>query len=301
MSKPNIYAFSDSLSKHPTIHKEDYDNEVGTTEIEIDDLGHFELPQLNVEYTLHKSGSSTTSWGIEMEFEVLIDGSPLMPLLANPDENHTFTDLNGTVYKMPKIPVDGDYIKYVVTKAEPYHLTSSSGGSNDYYRVLLRYKTKNTSWQNGSLCAKLPSGVGFSNLSYGYILVLSGVDTVKKSGTIPTEINKFNDEVASIQERLNELGFKQGTVYYDGEAVSSAIASIKKQGKYALLSFTTINQSVSKISVSNDFKPKEATSFTVINVSGGISLGTTLSISTNGEITINNQGITATNVGWEIN
>lgn len=288
--KPNIYAYCDAMCKWETVHKEDFNAQLeNETPIQLDSRGAATLNELNVPYTLYKKGSSNDSWGINFEIDYLLSGYA-ESIEANPDTAHNFTDYNGKSYSLPKIPVDGNYIKYIITDAEFYDAATTGGTSNKYYSVKLKYRTANTDWQDGSLCVQLASGVGKSNIAYGYALA-SNVASVSTKGKIVSEID-------DIKARLDNLGFKQGTVYFNGEAVDSAIGSVRKQGKYAILSFITVNRNVNVVSVPDDFKPKNPVDFFGLVLAN--SSVTYLVMAKNGTIKTSTQNIRVVNVGYEI-
>jgi len=123
--------------------------------------------------------------------------------------------------------------------------------------------------------------------------------------------SKFNE----IENRLTELGFKQGVAEYKGFYTEPTANSLKKQGKYVIFNFLSGNDnvisanSIATITIPEEFRPNEDTHIVVsvvavgaIAIQGG--LLATVSAET-GEISITaGQGETFLNVsicncGWE--
>lgn len=225
--KTPIYATCPAGCNYETVHKNDIEqsiaaieNKVGGTETiqVVSGSEGYSLPDLNKQYTIYRSSTSTDEWGIELKLRYALSGI-ISEIPINPDEEHNYTDTDGNTYKLPIIPLDGDYINYIITKAEFYHCTSSLGGSNDYYRIYLKYKTKNTAWQTGTVISKLPSGVIEDYLTYKDMLVVSGASSAEVEepfgGSIPNEIEEIQadittikNDIADLQKNLNEVIFE---------------------------------------------------------------------------------------------
>ena len=85
-------------------------------------------------------------------------------------------------------------------------------------------------------------------------------------GDIETQINalltedtNINNRLASLEERINKLGFKEGTFSYTGGGAITE-NSLKKQGKYVIANFNVVNGANTGIlSLSQDFRPKAVT------------------------------------------
>lgn len=131
------------------------------------------------------------------------------------------------------------------------------------------------------------------------------------SGTTQ-DIIDINQGIAGINERLDELGFKEGSFTVDsstGAAITTTINSIKKQGKYVIANLSIIDSSngITSLNVPDEFKPKEATNIRVnykINLTGTeMEYNHTFTLGADG--TISGIGmaceVNIINAGWETN
>jgi hypothetical protein len=125
-------------------------------------------------------------------------------------------------------------------------------------------------------------------------------------------IENLNNEVSSIKERLNKLGFKEGTfAYTGGGAVNENV--IKKQGKYVIASLSVMQstEAAGVVSLAQDFRPKEKTKLTTVefDINTGINFGGYVYLNVDGILYSNeecttkyqHQWYTITNAGWETN
>lgn len=116
-------------------------------------------------------------------------------------------------------------------------------------------------------------------------------------------------------ERLDALGFKSGSFTITGaSSVTTTTNSIKKQGKRCIanldITFTTVSGTQSIIlSVPNDFKPKEATTVSILSPSSGFYnafKNLVYELYTNGDILVSPLDANTTyhivifNAGWEL-
>lgn len=134
--------------------------------------------------------------------------------------------------------------------------------------------------------------------------------------TITLERKNIN-YVKSVEQRLDELGFKEGVAEYSGFNTTPNSNSLKKQGKYVIFNFSAVGQVVlsanatAKIVIPKEFVPKQNISFiagfiTLINNTSTVfySMSTLTVNAETGEITIkagasNVMNIYIYNIGWE--
>ena len=131
-----------------------------------------------------------------------------------------------------------------------------------------------------------------------------------KNGTlqVPNAKNSLYCQYASedtskgtIEERLTNLGFKQGVAEITGVTVTTLSNSLKKQGKYVIFNFSIFSLLAGQtltIIIPNEFKPKE--NFTVF---AGYNNSAVKVLMMDGVITftpdIDGFGFDIVNIGWE--
>lgn len=109
----------------------------------------------------------------------------------------------------------------------------------------------------------------------------------------------------TIEERLTALGFKEGVAALEG--VTATSNTLTKKGKYVIFNFNgTLKAGTSgKITIPNEFKPKENIIFFLGQDTGLLGVVGLLAGIENGVITLNapanDTPITIYNLGWEIN
>lgn len=176
-----------------------------------------------------------------------------------------------------------------------------------------------------TIAAKSDGTALYLNVVGESVSTLSSSSRVIKNYTtanyVDEKINEIkNGEIAEIEERLNNLGFKEGffdVKVYDltdkllEEAVNITTNSIKKQGKYVIanLFVSNINGFIIRLSVPDEFKPKKETRFVVQsntifqgNETKGTSVLTLFKDGTTTDFSFawNNASIEIINIGWEV-
>lgn len=126
---------------------------------------------------------------------------------------------------------------------------------------------------------------------------------------IDNAITNINNNINSLEKRLDELGFKQGIAVYSGFGVAPTSNTLTKQGKRVIFNFSVLSataaipaNSTATITIPEDFRPKAEVSI-VAKVNG--TFATTLTVGTNGVISIATSSTATTlfeiiNAGWEI-
>ena len=128
------------------------------------------------------------------------------------------------------------------------------------------------------------------------------------------DIDDINDDITTINQRLDDLGFDEGSfTFTNASSTTASTNSIKKQGKRCIanltLTFTATSQTM-YIDAPSGFRPKANTSIAIVYQSGLFTytfMNLLYTINTSGTISVGNltNGNTYTimivNAGWEIN
>lgn len=170
----------------------------------------------------------------------------------------------------------------------------------------MAYETPGKKW----VFKRLASETDIANINTAINNVVNGTTPVSKASTATIATYASSDtSKGTIEERLTNLGFKEGVFTVDG---TGAIMSnqIRKQGKYVIANLQMLSASgitINSLSVPPEFRPK---SDTTIVMTGYVStaLGTLPSyanatLSTDGTLTTvpitSVAQLSVTNVGWE--
>lgn len=114
-------------------------------------------------------------------------------------------------------------------------------------------------------------------------------------------------DIQDIQSRLNNLGFKEGSIVYRTSTTTAEQSnSIRKQGKFAICNLLIIGQgfTLDELRVPNEFKPKQNTNIYVRYLNSlGVYTTKSVTIDTYGSINDIFENVTSfqiLNSGWEI-
>ena len=167
---------------------------------------------------------------------------------------------------------------------ELYHFTISSGTISNVARVcvLIPYGKKNyENLDNALKSFKSTTEYNFSQVN--------------------NKLNTHTSQISSIESRLSNLGFRQGSC--SGSYISSTqINSLKKQGKYVIFNFAAYaaNGAPSMtLYIPSEFRPKSSINFVAL-VNGN---AVTATLYTSGSVgfgfTVISNFVSIQNIGWE--
>lgn len=232
MSKPKIYAFCPAGCKWETIHKDDFDALTSSANVEPDSNDNWLLTELNCEYTLYKTLSTNNLWNMVLNLRYSVSGLT-ETININPDSSHSVTDLDNKTYTIPVIPVDGEYIKYMITKVDAY--TTSDTTNTVYFRVYLKIKTANTEWQEYSIVSAVGSGISYDYINYLDLKVQGGEGTSKVVAdgiinTIENEIDFLKDSVDSLENSVDSLDSSVDSLENSVNAINTKLQYARTNG-----------------------------------------------------------------------
>lgn len=136
--------------------------------------------------------------------------------------------------------------------------------------------------------------------------VPSGVEVIDNltSTSRTAALSAYQGKV--LNDRLNELGFKEGVATYTGTAMNANVTnSLLKFGKLAIFNFGVMITAATRpltITIPDGFRPKKAVKCACgMYASGSLGQAEMISIPTSGVFNgLGNQAAFITNVGWEV-
>lgn len=285
-----VYAYDDFGNKHETLTKEEIEQSIGAggiRECVLTGCINYNNALINYNYTGTLPSESIITkllaFGVNPVNNLLTEAEVTSCLSLSLFSIH-FYYLDAEIYVTN---ANGDYLAYS---------KMGEGTFNVYPRKVDRFYFVKANEKTTS----------------GEYVVETAVNATNAKKADHATIAQYASEDTSkgtIDDRLNSLGFKEGTFTFEASGGSAVKNSIKKQGKYAignLIIFMSANTSDISIRVPDEFKPKENTPI-MIGFLNNDYLFIECRIKTDGTITtssglgeVNGSTIYIVNAGWEI-